>query len=94
MSGRPLAYAPDQVKNILPGEARAPGGARTHGLPASLGESRSAEANSLRQGNRPPKEDPQASSSPAPAGSSGLQLAPAGSSRLQSAPASGWSLLL
>jgi len=34
MSGRPLAYAPDQVKNILPGEARAPGGARTHGLPA------------------------------------------------------------
>ena len=36
MSGRPLAYAPDQVKNILPGEASAPGGARTHGLPAGV----------------------------------------------------------
>ncbi len=36
MPGRLLSYAPDQVKNILPGEARAPGGARTQGLPAGV----------------------------------------------------------
>ncbi len=36
MSGHPLANAPDQVENILPGEARAAGCAKTDGLPAGV----------------------------------------------------------